>query len=138
MACGCAMASPVLTTRSGLRSSRERIHDMSLLRPGVRCVSEMCNTRSGPWPGGRPGISNRRKANQFRSISVAYPMAAAPTAAVAGMSVRSFPHPWCHGHRCAAVADDRRPLSEDGLVAELKERLRADLNPAMLAPAQAR
>src|SRR5260370_39162587 len=98
----------------------------------------MCSTRSGSRPGGRTGISNWRKANQFRSISVAYPMAAAPTAVVAGMSVRIFTHLWCHGHRRAAVADDRRSFPRMGLVAELKERLRADLNAAMRARDQVR
>ena len=70
-ASGCAMESPVLTTRSGSRSSSDRIQDMSRLRPGVRCASEMCRMRSGAEPGGRTGTSYRRRANQFRSITVA-------------------------------------------------------------------
>ena len=45
--------------------------DMSRLRPGVRCASEICSTRSGPVPGGRTGISNLRSANQFRSTTTA-------------------------------------------------------------------
>jgi len=47
------------------------------------------------------------------------------------MRVRNRTHTWCHDPGMLPPARDRRPLPRMGHVAELKERLRADLNDAM-------
>ena len=49
------MESPVFTTRSGASASSDLIQDISRWRPGVRCASEMCSTRSGAAPAGEHG-----------------------------------------------------------------------------------
>jgi uncharacterized protein len=54
------------------------------------------------------------------------------------MRVRSRTHPWCHGPGYAPTAVIGVRFPNIGLVAELKQRLRADLNAAMRARDQVR
>src|SRR5581483_1364180 len=69
--------------------------------------------------------------------------AAAPAAAVAGISVRILTRPWCHGERgalatCHGERGAPAALPRMGCVAGLKDKLRADLNTAMRARDQVR
>src|SRR5580658_8042750 len=54
------------------------------------------------------------------------------------MRVRSRTHLWCHDRGYAPTTGDPSPLPRMDSVAELKERLRADLNAAMRARDQVR
>src|SRR5580658_9979713 len=54
------------------------------------------------------------------------------------MRVRSRTHLWCHDRGYAPTTGDPSPLPRMDFVAELKERLRADLNAAMRARDQVR
>ena len=69
MESGCAIESPVFTTRSGSRLASDATQAISRLRPGVRCRSEMCRTRRGRASAASTGTSACRRANQFRSTT---------------------------------------------------------------------
>lgn len=77
-----------------------------------------------------------RNANQFRSMTVAYPTAAAPAATAMEVNARARTYPWCHVSHDALSGTVR--LGQDRGVDELKERLRADLSAAMRARDQVR
>src|SRR3984957_9636607 len=154
-ACGWAMESPVLTTRSGASASSDLIHDISRWRPGVRCASEMCSTRSGAAPAGSTGTSWRRRANQFRSAPEPYAKAVPPRTAAVPRARRARDRIplWCHvrgvpGPQLNAPDDGARErfviwsgagarragrAGQDGAMAALKDQLRSDLTTAMKA-----
>src|SRR5262252_3527393 len=128
-----AIESPVLITRSGSSASSVRRNESNRCRPGVRCRSEKCSIRSGLEPGGSTGTSYRRSANQLRSITAAYPSTAAPaTAALPARACGRIPL-CCH----ASSIGPSRTDHQDGrpgrisVMAELKDRLRADLTASM-------
>ena len=132
-ACVCAIESPVFTTRSGSRASRDLIQDRSRCRPGVRCTSERCRTRSGAAPAEGPAP---------RSAGGRTSSARRPTVAEAPHRQR----PWARGPQgdshphmvpCPPSARPRlrrgAAARQDGSMAALKDRLRGDLTAAMKA-----
>ena len=98
----------------GIELVERRIQDRSRLRPGVRCVSEMCSTRSGAEPGGRTGTSYWRRANQ----PARPPRVADRSGAEGGGDrerVRSLTVPWCHEAGMPLTARSRGPVPRMGL-----------------------